>query len=39
MTIDVDYTMYWGLQTLPFDNVPDPRFYVPCTSRTRHISG
>jgi len=33
MTIDVDYTMYWGLQILPFDNVPDPRFYVPCTQQ------
>lgn len=31
MTTDVDYTKYWGLQTIPFDNVPDPRFYVPCT--------
>src|SRR6185295_4579050 len=26
----VDYTTYWGLRTFPFDNVPDPRFYVPC---------
>ena len=31
MNSDIDYTMYWGLQTLPFDNVPDPRFYVPCS--------
>ncbi|THJ23357.1 MAG: hypothetical protein CAF45_008155 [Nitrospira sp. CG24E] len=26
-----DYRQYWGLRALPFDNVPDPRFYVPCT--------
>lgn len=26
-----DYTTYWGLRTFPFDNVPDPRFYVPCS--------
>jgi len=26
----VDYTTYWGFRTFPFDNVPDPRFYVPC---------
>ena len=25
----VDYTTYWRLRALPFDNVPDPRFYVP----------
>ncbi len=25
-----DYRRYWGLRALPFDNVPDPRFYVPC---------
>lgn len=31
MNSEVDYTMYWGLQTLPFDNVPDPRFYVACS--------
>ena len=29
MDSEVDYTMYWGLWALPFDNVPDPRFYVP----------
>jgi general secretion pathway protein A len=23
------YESYWGLTTRPFDNVPDPRFYVP----------
>jgi type II secretory pathway predicted ATPase ExeA len=27
----IDYTTYWGLRTFPFDNVPDPRFYVPCS--------
>ena len=26
-----DYTLYWGLKAFPFDNVPDPRFYVPCS--------
>jgi general secretion pathway protein A len=25
----VDYTTYWGLESFPFDNVPDPRFYIP----------
>ncbi len=25
----LDYTTYWNLRTLPFENVPDPRFYVP----------
>lgn len=25
----IDYTTYWNLRTLPFENVPDPRFYVP----------
>ncbi len=29
MNSEVDYTIYWGLRALPFDNVPDPRFYVP----------
>ena len=28
MNSEVDYTVYWGLQALPFENVPDPRFYV-----------
>lgn len=23
------YTDYWGLKSLPFENVPDPRFYFP----------
>lgn len=23
------YEQFWGLQTRPFDNVPDPRFYFP----------
>lgn len=27
----IDYTTYWELRTFPFDNVPDPRFYVPCS--------
>jgi general secretion pathway protein A len=27
----IDYTTYWGLRAFPFDNVPDPRFYVPCS--------
>ena len=31
MNSEVDYRIYWGLRTLPFDNVPDPRFYVPCS--------
>jgi len=30
MNSKFDYTRYWGLRALPFDNVPDPRFYVPC---------
>ena len=30
MNSQVDYTRYWGLQALPFDNVTDPRFYAPC---------
>jgi len=31
MNSEVDYTIYWGFQALPFDNVPDPRFYAPCS--------
>jgi hypothetical protein len=31
MNSEVDYTIYWGFQALPFDNVPDPRFYGPCS--------
>ncbi|MEO8047579.1 MAG: AAA family ATPase [Nitrospirota bacterium] len=31
MNVEVDYTRYWGLNALPFDNVPDPRFYVSCS--------
>ena len=23
------YEQHWGLQAQPFENVPDPRFYVP----------
>ena len=30
MKFEGDYTSYWGMRALPFDNVPDPRFYVPC---------
>lgn len=29
MNSETDYTMHWGLRAFPFDNVPDPRFYVP----------
>jgi general secretion pathway protein A len=29
MDLEINYTTYWGLTTLPFDNVPDPQFYVP----------
>lgn len=25
----LSYSQYWGLHTDPFENVPDPRFYVP----------
>jgi general secretion pathway protein A len=31
MNVEIDYTRYWGLRAVPFDNVPDPRFYVPCS--------
>jgi len=31
MNSEVDYTIYWGFQALPFANVPDPRFYGPCS--------
>ena len=31
MNSEVDYAIYWGLRSLPFDNVPDPRFYVSCS--------
>jgi len=31
MNSEADYTIYWGLKVFPFDNVPDPRFYVPCS--------
>jgi hypothetical protein len=31
MNSAVDFTIYWGLRAFPFDNVPDPRFYVPCS--------
>lgn len=29
MSVEVDYTIHWALQALPFDNVPGPCFYVP----------
>lgn len=29
MNSEFDYTGYRGLRARPFDNVPDPRFYVP----------
>lgn len=28
-TQDVAYEAHWGLRLRPFENVPDPRFYVP----------
>jgi general secretion pathway protein A len=31
MNVEIDYARYWGLRAVPFDNVPDPRFYVPCS--------
>ena len=31
MNVEIDYRKYWGLRTPPFDNVPDPRFYVRCS--------
>ena len=31
MNSAADYATYWALRALPFDNVPDPRFYVPCS--------
>lgn len=31
MNSEADYTRHWKLRSLPFDNVPDPRFYVPCS--------
>lgn len=31
MSVVEDYTKYWRLRAFPFDNVPDPRFYVPCS--------
>lgn len=37
------YEQFWGLQTRPFDNVPDPRFYFPSakheTARQRMLYG
>ena len=29
MNSEIDYATYWKLRAVPFDNVPDPRFYVP----------
>lgn len=31
MNSEVGYTSYWGFQAFLFDNVPDSRFYVPCS--------
>jgi type II secretory pathway predicted ATPase ExeA len=31
MNSEVDYTIYWGLRALPFDNLTDPRFYASCS--------
>lgn len=31
MNLEVDYSRYWGLRAFPFDNVPDPQFYVSCS--------
>jgi len=28
-THDAEYDAYWGLTAHPFENVPDPRFYIP----------
>ncbi|MCC6139850.1 MAG: AAA family ATPase [Nitrospira sp.] len=28
-SVGVAYERYWGLEAPPFENVPDPRFYVP----------
>ena len=33
MNSAVDYATYSGLRALPFNNVPDPRFYVPCSQQ------
>jgi general secretion pathway protein A len=29
LTKSSTYEVYWGLRVLPFENVPDPNFYVP----------
>lgn len=40
---EVGYESYWGVEAHPFDNVPDPRFYVPSakheTARGRLLYG
>ncbi len=41
--VPLAYEQHWGLQTHPFENVPDPRFYVPSvkheTARQRMVYG
>ncbi len=41
--VPLAYEQHWGLQTHPFENVPDPRFYVPSvkheTARQRMLYG
>ena len=41
--VSVTYEQHWGLQSPPFENVPDPRFYVPSikheTARQRILYG
>lgn len=43
MTGELSYEQYWGLRGRPFENVPDPRFYVPSanheTARQRILYG
>jgi len=31
MNSAVDDTIYWGFLAFPLNNVPDPRYYVPCS--------
>ena len=41
--LTLSYEQHWGLQAQPFENVPDPRFYVPSlkheTARQRILYG
>lgn len=41
--LPLTYEQHWGLHTHPFENVPDPRFYVPSikheTARQRMLYG